>query len=157
MISITLPNHLACLHDALLLVDTAPVECDGHTLMVSVALTKARIRHERIVGSVIGKDSKFSLAPHFWINIDGYLLDYRLRMWVSAFNGPEMAQCAPHGIFPENSDTHCYKYMISDTRPVADMSSATLNFMTDGFAGKLAIPTQTIAYYNDEHNMTLSH
>ena len=38
------PIHLSDLNDAFLAVDSAKLECDGHTLMLSHALMEAKIR-----------------------------------------------------------------------------------------------------------------
>lgn len=142
-----IPAHLACLHNALMAVDPAPVECDGHTLMISIALAKAGIPHERIVGCVSGQGGLFTLTPHLWINLDGFIVDYRLRMWVHIISGAELVAGAPHGIFPASSDEHDYQYTATGISPASDINMGILNLMTDGFAGKLAIPESVSQHY----------
>lgn len=150
MTTLTIPAHLACLHDALMSVDAAPVECDGHTLMVSNALSKAGIHHERVVGSVSGQAGRFTLAPHLWINIDGFIVDYRLRMWVCILSGPDQAAGAPHGIFPANSGEYGYQYTETGKSPASNINMGILDLMTDGFAGKLQIPETISVYYTEK-------
>lgn len=150
MTTLAIPAHLACLNDALMSVDAAPVECDGHTLMVSIALSKAGIPHKRVFGSVSGQAGRFTLAPHLWINIDGFILDYRLRMWVRILSGPDHVAGAPHGIFPISSRSHDYKYTSRGVSPTSDISMGVLNLITDGFAGKLVIPESVSQYFHRE-------
>ncbi|HGN8926385.1 TPA: hypothetical protein ACK1K0_004446 [Klebsiella pneumoniae] len=147
MSELTIPAHLACLHDVLISVDAAPVECDGHTLMVSNALCKAGIPHERVIGSVSGQAGRFTLMPHLWINIDGFILDYRLRMWVCILSGPDLAADAPHGIFPVSAGDCGYQYIETGKSPVSNIDMRILNLMTNGFAGKLQIPEKISKYY----------
>lgn len=143
-----LPVHLADLHAALLLVNETPVECDGHTLMVSTALLNAGIPHERLTGSVTGAGGFFILSPHVWIRIGGYILDYRLRMWVSVQCGPEQASAAPHGIFHPHSFENDYQYIEVVSIPAPGISERILDFMTDGYASRLQIPQSTIAFFH---------
>ncbi|MDI9095028.1 MULTISPECIES: hypothetical protein [Providencia] len=139
MENLVLPPYLERLHAALMVVDGAPVEYDGHTLIVSTALSKAGIEHERVMGSVSNQYGTFVIAPHQWIKIGGYILDYRLRMWVRILSGEIHVSGAPHGIFI-NNDAHGYQYTATKVLAPADLSMQVLNFMTDGFAGKLVIP-----------------
>lgn len=150
MSTLALPEHLVCLHEALLNVDAAPVECDGHTLMVSIALSKAGIPHERIVGSVSGQSGRFELAPHFWINIDGFILDYRLRMWVEILSKPDFVAGAPHGIFLGNISDHEYQYTATANSSTPNISIGVLNLITDGFYDNLAIPESISHHYMRE-------
>lgn len=150
MTTLAIPAHLAWLHDELMSVDAAPVECDGHTLMVSIALSKAGIPHERVVGNVSGQDGCFTLAPHLWINIDGFILDYRLRMWVRILSGADQVAGAPHGIFAANAGDYDYEYTATGNSPASDVNMGILNLMTDGFAGRLKIPETTSVYYTEK-------
>jgi hypothetical protein len=57
------PIHLSDLNDAFLAVDSAKLECDGHTLMLSHALMEAKIPHLRFLGKVTVKGCDFVLSP----------------------------------------------------------------------------------------------
>lgn len=108
------PIHLSDLNDAFLAVDSAKLECDGHTLMLSHALMEAKIPHLRFLGKVTVKGCDFVLSPHLWLQIDGFTVDYRLRMWINLFCGPDKASGAPHGIF---SSLHYPKHHYEPLRP----------------------------------------
>lgn len=142
-----LPISLAALHDALIRVDEAPVECDGHTLMVSSALSAAKIPHVRLKGIVTRDQGNFLLTPHFWIRLGEYILDYRLRIWVRAMLGTEEAYMAPHGIFPLNSDKNGFIYSEQSVCPVMKINDGIIDLMTDGYASNLIIPEATINQY----------
>lgn len=145
--SIILPRHLNDLHNALLLVDEAPLECDGHTMMISNALVDACIPHERVLGTVRGLQNKFCFYPHLWLNLDGYIIDYRLRMWVNLSYGTSVSDTAPHGIFPANSDEMNYLYEKHQVSPAKLLDKDLLSFISDGFSSRLTIPESTIACY----------
>lgn len=59
------PIHLSDLNDAFLAVDSAKLECDGHTLMLSHALMEAKIPHLRFLGKVTVKGCDFVLPPTY--------------------------------------------------------------------------------------------
>ncbi|MBL2132610.1 hypothetical protein ELI69_30010, partial [Klebsiella pneumoniae] len=80
MTNILVPECFVLLNNILQAIDDAPVECDGHTLMISSALKHAGISHPRIYGVVKNPKTDFELYPHFWIQIGDFTLDYRLRM-----------------------------------------------------------------------------
>jgi len=65
-----------------------PLECDGFAQVMTYLLTKHKIKHDVYGGKVQWKDQIFN--PHFWIKLDGYVIDCALRIWF----GPS----APHGI-----------------------------------------------------------
>lgn len=129
------PQCLLQLANTLNVIDYAPVECDGHTLMISSALTKARISHQRICGMVKNPDADFELYPHFWIQLGDFILDYRLKMWVGIYSGEETAKCSPHGIFNERMIE--YKYHHQNYYPTAEFDNSILDFMSDGFYRKI--------------------
>lgn len=140
-----LPSYLKTLHQAFLLVDDAPLECDGHTMMVSLALSRENIPHQRILGKVYGLDNGFALTPHCWIELDGHILDYRLRMWVRLQLGDEVAAQAPHGIFSDNSSRLRYQYQAIQPFPAKPMAPALLNVLTEGYSDRLHIPGSSSA------------
>jgi hypothetical protein len=67
------------------------LECDGLTRVLHTVLSMADVKHTCFIGRVtLGQED---VAPHFWIQLmDGRLVDYRLRMWLSGDN-------LPHGVF----------------------------------------------------------
>jgi hypothetical protein len=145
--SIILPSHLVDLHNAFLLMDEAPLECDGHTMIISNALVKACIPHERILGTVRGQHNGFCLYPHLWLMLDGYIIDYRLRMWVNLSDGTSVSDTAPHGIFPANSDEINYLYEKHKIVPAKLLDKDLLSFISDGFSDRLTIPESTIDWF----------
>lgn len=143
-----LPDHLNDLYRALLQVDDAPLECDGHSLMVSLALARENIPHQRVIGQVSGLDSDFVLSPHCWIMLDGYIVDYRLRMWIHLYFGVEMAAKAPHGIFPCSSSRMQYRYQQIQHLPATPMDEGLLDIITDGYSSRLKIPQSCISWFS---------
>ncbi|WP_181554074.1 hypothetical protein [Citrobacter freundii] len=141
------PIHLSDLNDAFLAVDSAKLECDVHTLMLSHALMEAKIPHLRFLGKVTVKGCDFVLSPHLWLQIDGFTVDYRLRMWINLFCGPDKASGAPHGIF---SSLHYPKHHYEPLRPAPCnlLAPNLLDLITDGFASKICIPESTLAWYS---------
>jgi hypothetical protein len=61
------------------------LECDGMTKVISYVLKQNDIDHKVMIGD-IG-------TIHLWIEIDDYIIDYRLRMWMGE------KKEIPHGIF----------------------------------------------------------
>ncbi|MEP8849227.1 hypothetical protein ABKU49_05810 [Enterobacter hormaechei] len=143
-----LPDHLNDLHRALLQVDDAPLECDGHSLMVSLALARENIPHQRVIGHVCRHDSDFVLSPHCWIMLDGYIVDYRLRMWIRLHFGVENAAKAPHGIFPCSSSRMQYRYQQIQHLPATPMDEDLLNIITDGYSSRLQLPQSFISRFS---------
>lgn len=142
-----LPQPLIDLHKALLLVDEAPLECDGHSMMISNALMMACIPHERILGTVRGLHNDFCIYPHFWLTLDGYIIDYRLRMWVNLSDGSSVFGTAPHGIFAANLDEMNYLYEKHKIAPAKLFDKDLLSLISDGFSSRLTIPESTIAWF----------
>lgn len=91
MANILMPDCLVKLNNLLQAIENAPVECDGHTLMISSALNHAGISHQRMCGVVKNPKTYFELYPHFWIEIGEFTLDYRLRMWVELYSGGKLS------------------------------------------------------------------
>lgn len=69
MANILMPDCLVKLNNLLQAIENAPVECDGHTLMISSALNHAGISHQRMCGVVKNPKTYFELYPHFWIEM----------------------------------------------------------------------------------------
>ena len=59
-----------------------PLECDGLTRVISYLLTKNKVPHDVMLGSVSMKDGKRAFSPHFWIVLrrTRQIVDYRARM-----------------------------------------------------------------------------
>ena len=135
MTNILMPDCLVMLNNLLQAIENAPVECDGHTLMISSALNHAGISHQRMCGVVKNPKTNFELYPHFWIQIGEFTLDYRLRMWVGYYSGEKLAEDAPHGIFYVRGLE--YQYASGTLCPPAELDFNLLNFMSDDFYGKI--------------------
>lgn len=135
MTKIHVSDCLEQLNNTLLAIDDAPVECDGHTLMISSALKHAGISHQRICGVVKNPKTDFELYPHFWIQIGEFILDYRLKMWVGFYSGEKLAKFAPHGIFHDRGIE--YQYTSVTLSPAVELEFNLLNFMSDGFYSKI--------------------
>lgn len=70
--------------------DDLPLECDGLSRVLSKVLSRNRIEHRLMIGTVTFNGKNFPV--HFWIELpDGRVVDYRLRMW--------FGDKAPHGVF----------------------------------------------------------
>lgn len=69
--------------------DTSPTECDGFVRLAQAVLLKHRIPFVIKQGTFNAPFGKIGL--HFWIEIDGFIADYRARMWVG--------DQASHGLF----------------------------------------------------------
>lgn len=95
MANILMPDCLVKLNNLLQAIENAPVECDGHTLMISSALNHAGISHQRMCGVVKNPKTYFELYPHFWIEIGEFTLDYRLRIWVELYSGGKLSRGCP--------------------------------------------------------------
>ena len=83
--------------------DVLPLECDGHTMVVSCLLDRFCIPHQRIVGEVTLAGTGQIIRPHLWIEYDEYIIDYRLRMW--ARKTEDNVSLVPHGIFIEDKNS----------------------------------------------------
>lgn len=142
-----LPTYLHELHCSLLTVNSAPLECDGHTLMLSHALTEAKIPHLRFLGKVTVEGCDLVLYPHLWLQIDDFTVDYRLRMWINMFCGPDKASEAPHGIF-SSLQYPGYHYEPFRPAPGNRLNPNLLDLVTDGFASKICIPDSTLSWYS---------
>lgn len=69
--------------------DSCDLECDGMTRVIHTVLADNNIEHQVVFGRLsLGSGV---VNPHLWIECEGYLIDYRARMWLGAN--------APHGVF----------------------------------------------------------
>jgi hypothetical protein len=78
--------------------DSLMLECDGLTRVISALMLRDRIEHEVHVGQ-LGVDDIGVIGLHHWIVLpDGYVCDFRARMWLG-----DVVE-VPHGLFrPEPS------------------------------------------------------
>ena len=69
--------------------DLPHLECDGFTRVAHYTLHINGVPHRCYVGTctVNGR----TVDPHFWIQYESLIIDYRLRCWAG--------QDAPHGVF----------------------------------------------------------
>lgn len=122
------------LNQVFLKYDQVPVECDGHTLIVSNLLTQQRITHKRVYGEVILSTGQV-VSPHFWITSSSYIIDYRLRMWGRwSVSDPDTL---PHGIFSTDSVPSNVIYAERGSAPAPMLNDAIINLMTDGYWTKI--------------------
>lgn len=79
-------------------VNSLPVECDGASRLIHLALLRAKIEHKVLLGSVdyLGQ----VVCPHVWIEViydDAVIvIDYRVAEWV---NLPPIVRAPPRGVF----------------------------------------------------------
>lgn len=135
MANILMPDCLVKLNNLLQAIENAPVECDGHTLMISSALNHAGISHQRMCGVVKNPKTYFELYPHFWIEIGEFTLDYRLRIWVELYSGGKLSEGAPHGIFDARGLEYLYTSGSICPPPALDFN--LLNIISDGYYEKI--------------------
>ncbi len=83
-------------------VDQYHVECDGATRIVHLALVRAGVAHVCQQGYVLDPQGDLVHDLHYWVEVEGFLIDYRLRMWA----GPE----APNGVFRAD-ETRGFRYV----------------------------------------------
>lgn len=79
--------------------DAAQVECDGFTKLATTVLNKHGIAHNCYMGHVTAPNGK-TTPIHFWIEREGLIIDYRLKMWLGVQ--------APHGVFEKESTEYRY-------------------------------------------------
>ena len=135
---IILPPKLAAIKKALDPIHLAPVECDGITLLVCSALHRHSIPFIRMLGYVESTLTEHIVEPHMWVELDGWIIDYRLRMWVPESVGHQ--EIIPHGIFSyDAAEDYGFNYQ-GDPIGFKVLSDSILNFMSDGYYCKLIIP-----------------
>ena len=113
--------------------DVLPLECDGHTMVVSCLLDRFCIPHQRIVGEVALKGTGQIIRPHMWIEYGEYIIDYRLRMW--AKTTADNLSLLPHGIFTEDKYQATYTAHSNARKTV--IPDTVIDFMTDGIWSKI--------------------
>lgn len=120
--------------------DALPLECDGHSMVVSSLLDRFCIPHQRIVGEVTLAGTGQIIRPHLWIKYDEYIIDYRLRMW--ARQTADNVCLVPHGIFIEDKSQAIYtSQRIANKAVIPD---SMIDFMTDGIWTKILLETPGI-------------
>lgn len=72
-------------------IDYTHTECDGFVRLAKAILDKYQVPHQIMMGSVSSPKDNISL--HFWVEIEGYIADYRAKMWLR--NDVDV----PHGVF----------------------------------------------------------
>ncbi|MEE9647830.1 hypothetical protein [Enterobacter soli] len=113
--------------------DALPLECDGHSMVVSSLLDRFCIPHQRIVGEVTLAGSGQIIRPHLWIKYDEYIIDYRLRMW--ARQTADNVCLVPHGIFIEDK---CHAtYTVHSIARKTVIPDKVIDLMTDGIWSKI--------------------
>ena len=115
--------------------DVLPLECDGHTMVVSCLLDRFCIPHQRIVGEVTLAGTGQIIRPHLWIEYDEYIIDYRLRMW--ARKTEDNVSLVPHCIFIEDKSQAIYTAQRIANK--AMISDSIIDFMTDGLWTKILL------------------
>ncbi|RRJ54939.1 hypothetical protein EHV15_35810 [Paenibacillus oralis] len=81
------------------MLDSLELECDGLSRVISSLLSSAGVSHRLFIGSVTTIGNK-GMCPHLWIEVDDYVIDYRLRMWLG--HDPSI----PHGVFKKSEFSH---------------------------------------------------
>lgn len=103
--------------------DRCDLECDGLSTVISSLLTAAGFKHELYIGRVSSNVGRIS--PHLWIEIDGFVIDYRLRMWLG--DDPSI----PHGVFKKDDHTNIiYTGTLREARGGEDPIAQILCFTT---------------------------
>ena len=73
------------------------LECDGLTRVIAYILRSNGIEHRTMFGSLYRCSTRETVHPHFWIELDGHVLDFRARAWLG------YTEAVPHGLFnPQN-------------------------------------------------------
>lgn len=63
----------------------APVECDGMSRLVATVLAEIGIAYQGYRGRL--SSGSQTMAPHFWIEVGPWRIDYRSRLWFPDDNG----------------------------------------------------------------------
>jgi hypothetical protein len=113
---------------ALLPLADISAECFEMSWVLHEALTRAGYivtGHSGYVQAAAGD----IVAPHFWLSVDGYIVDFRLRMWL----GDE--DSVPHGIF-KASDAAGFDYC-GEAYAFSRLTDSELFDLSDGLLGVL--------------------
>jgi len=73
----------------------AHLECDGLSRVIHAKLAEQQITHRFMLGKV-GHKYKREVDPHFWIEVEDLMVDFRLGYWFQT--DPELEQL-PYGVF----------------------------------------------------------
>lgn len=82
--------------------DSAPLECDGMTRVISTLLQRDGLPHRVVVGRL--EVAGYGVIPlHWWIELpDGRICDLRARMWLGG------GETIPHGLaLPTDRQRYC--------------------------------------------------
>lgn len=82
--------------------ENAPVECDGMARLVATVLSQHKIPYTGMVGRITPKGCDYSI-PHFWVQVEDLVIDYRAQMWLG------MADGIPHGVVKASDYPDLYK------------------------------------------------
>lgn len=86
----------------LLIFDDLCLDCDGISDLISLYLDREGLSHRYLQGSVLDTLGGDLVSPHCWIEIDGRVIDFRLRKWL------EHDDRVPHGLFvPTDQFRYC--------------------------------------------------
>ena len=77
-------------------IDELNLGCEGTSWIISSLLEKNEVPHILMSGSISHTNGRV-VVPHFWIELDQWIIDFRIRMWFGRNN-----QGLPHGCFKVN-------------------------------------------------------
>lgn len=125
-------------------VENAPLESDGFSLMLASKFDEAGWPYKRFAGIVHDNVGLKTVSPHLWIETHGFIIDYRLRMWLP----DQPAIRVPHGVFTPSSARQAG--FIYDGEPVTcqGISRSIIRLMSEGFSEKICLKT----YVDDEQS-----
>lgn len=120
--------HIGRLQSWLDPLNTAHVECDGMSRVISALLARNQVEHTIMAGRLVdlGPNHCRPELPtrsiqHFWIELpSGHLIDYRARMW--------MGTSAPHGVFLKGEGQ--FEYRNRTPASLAPLSMRILSIMS---------------------------
>lgn len=131
-----LEDKLARLDQVLHKYDQVPLECDGHTLIVSNLLRQLQITHQRSYGKVVLSTGQI-ISPHLWITCHSYTIDYRLRMWGS-FSVSDL-DTLPHGLFFNEVIPSSVEYVEMGNAPAPMLNDDIFDLLTDGYWTRMKV------------------
>ena len=86
-------NLLYDLQRSLEPIDELNLGCEGTSWIISALLKKHEVSHSLMSGSISHSTGRV-VVPHFWIELEEWIIDFRVRMWFGR-NNPAL----PHGCF----------------------------------------------------------
>lgn len=88
------------------------LDCDGVTDMIALHLQDKGLEFRYMSGSVEEGRTGRLVSPHCWIEIEGRIIDLRLRRWLGD------RDTVPHGIFKSIDTNYRYSGFQCDHQPV---------------------------------------